>query len=187
MLHVEVSPMYKYALILMLIILLSLAGCAGSSCKVDYRTALPLNEGTIDVSFLSGDEIKVLEDINARRTGSGTEPLKLSKGLSSSSKLRALELTRSGREDALTEQNSDGLLQRLNRYGKPVGSFAEMLSYGYTIDAIVPEFMEGADPSENSDVYFMERVFTAAGVACVPGHLPGPTCVITLASQFVEG
>lgn len=180
--------MYKYAALLIVCVLLWLAGCAGSACKIDYvGVALPLNPGTTETSFLSADEIRILEDINTRRTISGTEPLKLSKGLSSSSKLRALKLTRSNTRGPQEEQNEDDLLQRINRYGEPAGGIAEMLSYGYAADAVVPEFIGDTDPEKDSEVYFMEKAFTAAGIACIAGELPGPTCVITLAGRFEEG
>ncbi len=183
----------KYCLFIILFMgAMAAAGCAISTGPVGIETSrLPLNEGVKDLSFLSADEVDILETINQVR-GAHTDarrlqPLKASRGLSFASKERAGELARMNRPAPTKEEGRSLLFERVRKFGAFKGSVAEIASYGFYGGSAVTEIMrKDSTVNERPPLYFMDDKFTVMGVGCVWAGFPPPICVITFASEFEE-
>jgi len=183
----------KYCLFIILLLgAVIIAGGAGATRPAGGDKAyLPLNEGVKDLSFLSADEVEILETVNkTRRAGPAAGslgPLKISRGLSFASKERAEELARPNKPVISKEEGRSRLFERVRKFGKWNGTVAEIDSYGYYGNAVVTELIKDSSLAKQQPrSYIVDANFTVMGVGCTPAGYPAPICVITFASEFEE-
>jgi uncharacterized protein YkwD len=183
----------KYCLFIVVFLgFIAIAGCATATSPTGDETVyLPLNEGVKDLSFLSSSGVEILETVNKTRMADAAntlQPLKISKGLSLAAKERAEELDRSNNPGRTEEEDRNRLFERVRKFGTWKGSVAEIASHNYPVSAVVPELMKNSSATgQQPQPYFMDANFTVVGVGCTSAGIPGPICVITLASEFNEG
>jgi hypothetical protein len=163
------------------------AGCSTVNWPGYESVYVPLNTGVKDTSFLSPGELEIVHDMikaRSRARGIALETLRLSKGLSSAAKQKAVEAADTGRKENTPAPQP--LMARVQKFGEVKGGVAELVSHGYPQRIVVEQLMkqEPAPDGEKPDVYFLDVRYTVTGVGCT-GDLY-PVCVLTFATDFRE-
>lgn len=163
------------------------AGCSTVNWPGYEPVDVPLSAGVRDTAFLTSGELEIVHDmIKARsKTGDGTlQPLRLSKGLSSAAKQRAVELADRSRKEGAS--GPEALMARVRKFGKVKGRVAEFVSHGFPPRVVVGELMKENKVTEGGrpDVYFLDPEYTITGVGCSGDFYP--ICVLMFAMEFEE-
>jgi uncharacterized protein YkwD len=129
----------------------------------------------------------VNEAIEFLRSVEPVPPLKISRGLSLAA------------QDHMKDQGNTGLTghrgsdnstpgQRINRFGKWIGSFGENIEYGnFTASEIVMQLIiDDGVPDRSHRLNIFNENYTLVGVSCGPHHSFGSICVMNFAESYKE-